>query len=530
MPSPNFSSVPATTLRAWLNDGAEIALLDVREAGQFGEGHPFFAIPAAYSQLENEVPRLVPRRDTRVVLLDAGDGVAERAAERLAALNYTQLHVLEGGAPAWAAAGYVLFQGVNLPSKTFGELVEHAFDTPRLSAQELQRRQQAGEPLVLLDGRTLGEHRKMTIPGATPVPNGELALRWHALAPDPRTPIVVHCAGRTRSIIGAQILRSLGIPNPVIALENGTQGWALAGLQLEHGSTRRDPTPGNARPQDQAAAAALAAELGVPQLNAAQAQAWIDERTRTTYVLDVRSAEEFAAGTLSGARHAPGGQLLQATDQSIAVRHSRVLLLDDEAVRAPVVASWLWRLGYETATVQGGIHAPLRLPAEPVAASGAAPLAVQDLAAWVERHAPLLVDIQPSLSYRQRHAAGALWSLRSRLAAQVQAAARADQAVLLLAPDAATAALALAELPDRSAGTLQWALAADWQAAGLPLETTPHSPADSEAIDYLFFVHDRHDGNLDAARRYLAWETGLIAQCAPDELAAFRLPAAVAHA
>lgn len=527
MPSHFFSSVSAATLRAWLSDGAEIALLDVREAGQFGEGHPFFAIPAAYSQLENEVPRLVPRRDTRIVLLDAGDGVAERAAHRLAALRYTHLQVLEGGAPAWAAAGYVLFQGVNLPSKTFGELVEHAFDTPRLSALELQRRQQAGEPLVLLDGRTLGEHRKMTIPGATPLPNGELALRWHALAPDPRTPIVVHCAGRTRSIIGAQILRSLGVPNPVIALENGTQGWALAGLQLEHGSPRRAPTSGDARPQDQQAAAALAEELGVPKLSAAQAQAWIDDSTRTTYVLDVRSAEEFAAGTLAGARHAPGGQLLQATDQSIGVRHSRVLLLDDEAIRAPVVASWLWRLGYETATVEGGIRAPLRLPAKADAAPATAPLAAQDLAAWVAQHAPLRVDIQPSLAYRQKHAAGALWSTRPRLAGQVQAAASAGQPVLLLAADAASAAPALTELPGR---TLQWALAADWEAAGLPLETTPDSPADSEAIDYLFFVHDRHDGNLDAARRYLSWETGLIAQCAPDELAAFRLPATAAHA
>jgi len=526
MPSPTFSTVPASTLRAWLNDGAEIALLDVREAGQFGEGHPFFAIPAAYSQLENDVPRLVPRRGTRVVLLDAGDGVAERAAQRLAALGYTQLHVLAGGAPAWAAAGYVLFQGVNLPSKTFGELVEHAFDTPHLSAQELQRRQQAGEPLVLLDGRTLAEHRKMTIPGATPVPNGELALHWQALTPDPHTPIVVHCAGRTRSIIGAQILRSLGVPNPVIALENGTQGWALAGQQLEHGSPRPAPAPRAARAQDQAAAAALAAEAGVPQLDAAQAQAWIDDTTRTIYVLDVRSAEEFAAGTLAGARHAPGGQLLQATDQSIGVRHSRVLLLDDEAVRAPVVASWLWRLGYETATVAGGIRAPLHLPAQPEATPARPPLAKQDLAAWVDRHAPLLIDIQPSLAYRQRHAAGALWSVRPRLAAQVQAAARADQPVLLLAADASTAALALAELPGR---TLQWALAADWHAAGLPVESTPDSPADSEAIDYLFFVHDRHDGNLDAARRYLDWETGLIAQCQPDELAGFRLPAAKAR-
>lgn len=523
------SPVSATTVRTWLNDGAEIALLDVREAGQFGEGHPFFAIPAAYSRLELEVPLLVPRHDTRTVLLDAGDGVADRAAARLIHMGYTHVHVLQGGASAWGAAGYVLFKGVNLPSKTFGELVEHAFNTSHLSAQELQRRQQAGEPLMLLDGRTFVEHRKMTIPGAISLPNGELALRWHALAPDPQTPIVIHCAGRTRSIIGAQILRSLDIPNPVVALENGTQGWALAGLALDHGSTRQDTSPHSVRPQDQAAAARLAAETGVPRLTTAQAQDWIDDSTRTTYVLDVRSAEEFAAGTLAGARHAPGGQLLQATDQTIGVRHSRVLLLDDEEVRAPVVAAWLWRLGYETATVEGGIHAPLKLRSNHIKA----PLLLDrpsvsrhDLAAWVAQHQPLLVDVQPSQAYRKQHPASAIWSVRPRIAADVQANIRSGQPVLVLAPDATTAALARQEL---NIVETHWALAADWLAAGLPVETTPDLPDDASAIDYLFFVHDRHDGNLDAARRYLEWETGLIAQCQPDELSAFRLPARAAN-
>lgn len=517
--------VSAATVRTWLNDGTEIALLDVREAGQFGEGHPFFAIPAAYSRLELDVPLLVPRHDTRTVLLDAGDGVADRAAARLASLGYTQVHVLQGGTPAWEAAGYVLFKGVNVPSKTFGELVEHAFGTPHISAQELKRRQQVGPPLVLLDGRTFAEHRKMTIPGAVSVPNGDLALRWHALAPDPQTPIVIHCAGRTRSIIGAQILRSLGVPNPVVALENGTQGWALAGLALDYGSTRQDATAPRARPQDQATAARLAAASGVPQLSAAQAQAWIDDASRTTYVLDVRSAEEFFAGTLTGARHAPGGQLLQATDQTIGVRHSRVLLLDDEGVRAPVIAAWLWRLGYETATVDGGIRAPLHLPStwsRTALAPKAPSIASKDLPAWVALHKPVLVDVQPSQTYRQQHAAGAIWSVRPRIAADVQAAALDGQQVLVLAPDAATAALVRQEL---HADSVHWSLTADWAAAGLPMAASPGTPDNAAAIDYLFFVHDRHDGNLDAARRYLQWETGLIAQSQPDELAAFRLPA-----
>ncbi len=52
----------------------------------------------------------------------------------------------------------------------------------------------------------------------------------------------------------------------------------------------------------------------------------------------------------------------------------------------------------------------------------------------------------------------------------------------------------------------------------------------AKRIDYLFFVHDRHDGNLDAARAYLEWETGLIAQCEPDELAVFRVGEAVLRA
>ncbi|GAB7548274.1 rhodanese-like domain-containing protein [Cupriavidus sp. 8B] len=234
-------SIDAVTLRGWLNDGQPLALFDVREHGQYGEGHPFFAVPLPYSRLELDVARLAPRLAERIVLFDDGDGVAERAAQRLADLGYGNLTLLAEGAAAWAAAGYTLFRGVNVPSKTFGELVEHQQHTPRLSAAELVARRDSGEPLVLVDGRTFEEHQKMTIPGAHSLPNGELALRLAALVPDAQTTVVVHCAGRTRSIIGAQTLHNLGLPNPVLALENGTQGWYLAGHALEHGSQRRYP-------------------------------------------------------------------------------------------------------------------------------------------------------------------------------------------------------------------------------------------------------------------------------------------------
>src|SRR5689334_7264635 len=94
--------ISAATLQSWLQDGAELALLDVREAGQYGEGHLFFATPLPYSRLEIDIERLVPRRGTRVVLVAdaASPDVAERAARRALALGYDQLHVLEGGVEA----------------------------------------------------------------------------------------------------------------------------------------------------------------------------------------------------------------------------------------------------------------------------------------------------------------------------------------------------------------------------------------------------------------------------------------------
>src|SRR5262245_8936242 len=322
-----MKTVAAAQLKAMLQDGREIALLDVREAGQFGESHLLFATPLPYSRLELDAGALVPRKSTRVVLCDDGSsGVAALAARRLEALGYADVAVLEGGTTGWATAGYGLFKGVNVPSKLFAELVEHEYGTPRITAHELKRMKDAGEDFLLLDGRPLNEHHKMTIPGSTCVPNAELPLRAPALAKNPKTKIIVNCAGRTRSIMGAQTLINFGAPNPVYALENGTQGWALADLQLERGATRRYPeqVDGASLPGLREHARALAQRHSVSAVGAAEVERWLSDATRTTVLLDVRTPEEFKAGSLPGAAHAPGGQLVQATDQWVAVRNARI--------------------------------------------------------------------------------------------------------------------------------------------------------------------------------------------------------------
>ena len=116
--------IKAEMLKSWISDDDELALLDVREAGQFGEDHMLHAISCPYSIIETRVLYLVPRKSTRLVLIDDADGTGEKAIHRLTSIGYENISILEGGNAAWSAAGFEVFQGVNVPSKAFGELVD----------------------------------------------------------------------------------------------------------------------------------------------------------------------------------------------------------------------------------------------------------------------------------------------------------------------------------------------------------------------------------------------------------------------
>jgi len=128
------------------------------------------------------------------------------------------------------------------------------------------------------------------------------------------------------------------------------------------------------------------------------------------------------------------------------------------------------------------------------------------------------------MRYRAQHIAGAQWSIRPRFA---DLALDPAQPVVLLADELAVAAWAAADLRALGVRDVKVNLGspAGWSAAGLVLQATPDEPADRDCIDYLFFVHDRHDGNKAAARQYLAWETNLVKQIDERERAAYRFPA-----
>ena len=374
-------------------------------------GHPFYACSAPLSRLELLIGDLVPRRTAPLVLLDGGgEGLSQLASTRLDALGYSDVSILVGGCAGWQAAGGELFSGVNVPSKAFGEFVEHHYDTPRISAQELKRLLEAGEKMVIVDSRPFEEYQRMSIPGGIDVPGAELAWRVPGLAPDAATLIVVNCAGRTRSIIGCQSLRNAGVPNRVVALKDGTMGWELAGFACERGAQRLAPSPTDeAKARAGTAADKVAKRFGVKFTDADTVREWQRDASRTLYLLDVRTRQEFEQAHIAGSRHAPGGQLVQASDEYVGVRNARVVLIDPERVRAVMTASWLNQMGWNDVYVLSSFDA---LPI----ASGPRGAKI-DLPKWqmVQEPEGTVLDFSTSLRFHHRHIPGAWWVVRSRL-------------------------------------------------------------------------------------------------------------------
>jgi rhodanese-related sulfurtransferase len=533
--------IDAATLRNWLGDGQEIALVDVRDGGPFARSHLLVASNLPLARLEVLAPALLPRRTVRVVLMDAGEGFAERAAAVLAAHGYSGLHLLSGGVQAWADEGYELFSGTHVPSKAFGEMVEHGFDTPRIEPHTLHQWQQEGRDLVLVDARPLEEYRMVSLPGAADCPGAELALRVPALVRSPQTVVVVNCAGRTRSIIGCQSLLNAGITNQVFALKNGTMGWQLAGFQPLHGRDNLAPEPdAEGLAAARACAQDVAQRYDVRFIDRAQLRAFQAEPQRTTYLLDVRLADAFAAGHLAGSVHAPGGQLVQATDTYAAVRHARIVLVDRDGVQAVMTAHWLLQMGWDDVHVlRGGLDADLEtgpacLPMLGEQQLNAPLLTVAQLQERIAAANAVVVDVGESYWYRSARIPGAHYAMRSQLE---RALSRFDRSAPLVFTCADGRVSRCAAQDARTLGYTRAAVLgggrAAWRAAGAPTEVCPadDDPLLLTATDDMWYPPwARNSGVTEAMQQYLTWEVNLLEQLAHEPYLQFRVGRPPAHA
>ena len=518
-----MKQIDPKTLRGWLLDGQELALIDAREDGEFGAGHLFWAVPFGMAHRETRACTLLPRKTVRICVTDDGRGLSAALATWLETNGYVDVSVLSGGTKAWAAAGYVNFSGMNVPSKAFGEWVEHHYGTESVDPPELKQWIDSGRNMIVLDSRTQEEFTRMSIPSGIPMPGAELAYRIGDLAPDPETLVVVNCAGRTRGIMGAESLRRAGIPNKVVALRNGTMGWELAGLTCEHGRPERF-VPGTPKTAALALtrAKAFAHESGVRTATVEDLAAWEADGTRTLYVLDVRDPSEYRAGHRPGSLSAPGGQLVQATDTWVCVRGSRVAVIDDTGVRARMAAAWLCQMGHKDVfVVEGALGFETG-----TGQADLAPAAPTILASALAAGTPI-IDLARGIDFRSGHIDGAIWGVRGRLASELAALPAAGR-IVLTSPDGSLARFAHAEV---QAATKAEVLVLDggtaaWRAAGKPVVANRLDPPDDACIDFYLRAYDRNSGVEEAMNAYLTWEIDLVNEIQRDGTIAFGISAA----
>lgn len=495
----------------------EIALIDLREEAPFALSHPLFAAQLSAGRIETEILDRVPRKDTRIVLYDDGEGLTEGAAAKLEALGYGEINLLEGGLRGWEASGYELFQDVNSYSKAFGELVEHRRGTPSLPAQEVRRLIEENADIRILDARRFDEYETMSIPTGTSVPGAELVLRAPSAAPDEGTTIIVNCAGRTRSIIGTQSLINAGLPNRIFALRNGTIGWTLAGQSLDTAQTRSIPLPSIADIETaRARAREVSYRAGVKHVDRAGLAALASVTTRTLYRFDVRDPAEFRAGHLPGFRSAPGGQLVQETDMFAPVRGARIVLADHLGPRADMTASWLAQMGWEVYVLDEDLSGALEtgegmfaLPAIPNVVT----IDAVSLSELIKDGPTELIDLATSKAHQACHIPGARFALRVELA---QILARLpDEAIPVLTDERGQLSrFAAAEFGDREVLVLDGGTQA-WIGAGLPTAKGMEN-ALSEPRDRYKRPYEGTSNSEAAMQAYLDWEYGLVEQLRRD--------------
>ncbi|MDB5810427.1 MAG: thiosulfate sulfurtransferase, partial [Betaproteobacteria bacterium] len=330
--------------------------------------------------------------------------------------------------------------------------VEHHYETPRMDAADIKAKVERGEKIVILDSRPLPEYKKVSIPGGIDCPGAELAYRAHDLIGPPDTLVVVNCAGRTRSIIGAQSLINAGIAHKVVALKNGTMGWHLAGFEVAKDQDLIAPAPtATGLRKARECAARVAKRFGVQYINVAKVAEFAREMDkRTLFMFDVRSPEEFADGHLHSTVSAPGGQLVQTTDSFAGVRNSRIVLIDDHGVRATMTASWLIQMGWkEVYVVKDALSSgPLLKGAAPVEALGLNKLRCETIAPAAlarELDGITVIDLDSKPRYGEGHIPGAWHAIRANLAANLQKIPE-PQTIVLTSADSIVAQFAAPEV------------------------------------------------------------------------------------
>ena len=427
-------------LKTELETGTELALVDVREKADYVTGHLWRAVNIPYSSLELSVKRFIPRYNTRIILCHSNNVLSQRAALSLSHLGYSNITRFKENTDNVDASEYPMIRGDYAIAHAFGYHITSHHQTPVITANQLSRKLNAGEDILVVDTRSPKDYKKASLPNSINVPVERVIQKIPELVTNETTQIIVHCAGITRAALGAQTLINSCIPNPIKFLRDGTKGWFINGGELVRGRKFYNPEPSHASMSIAIKTAKeLAQKFSLHYCSPENLQNWMEKNSNhTCYCIDVRSQEEYEHNHFPGAINIPGGELAGMTSDHLATCNANLCLIDDgSSARAEITASWMKQLGWNDVVIlkQWCDLAGLESGAEirTISKSNISEsqlINASRLKQLLDNCDAAVIDVSHSSDYRLGHITGAYWTLRSALPESISGLAEYSNLVI----------------------------------------------------------------------------------------------------
>ena len=318
--------------------GEPFTLIDSRERRDYVAGHWFGSVNIPLSLFSNRIGYLFKSTDILINILDWEDSASAEAIYQLRLIGFCNITIHKTKHPPVMGRGFV--KGEYVWSKAFGEVVAHQIDLPEVTPQQYLADYQDA---MLLDVRPTAEYQDFTIPTSQNLPNSLLLANTQALKETNRVSLL-HCAGRTRSIIGAFTLLASGYDGQFAVFRGGTQAWQLDGYEREHNANRLFVNDNEA--SDVVASFLHRWQIISKRVPSNELAAYTSAHN-TELMFDV--SDDAATGQVGayGIIKISGTNLVQQTDRSIALFHVPITLFDHgSGSRAAFAAFWLHTMGF----------------------------------------------------------------------------------------------------------------------------------------------------------------------------------------
>ena len=321
------------------NNKKNISFLDIRERKQYVHGFAFGSVNCPLSKFKYLIKELVPDLNTNLILIGVKNNNQTNQIQKiLTKFRYCRSYIIKGDYKNWKKHKFPLWAGEYTFSKAFGEWIEITSNIKNLYAKELNKIHKKNHNYLQIDARPKKEFEKFSLPQSVQCSGGELPCFINNKE-NLKKNYIVHCAGRTRSIIAYQTLKDFDFENKKYVLNGGTQNWVLNGYDRKFKNKSKIKSTKINYKDDLKLANSVAKKFNIPSTQ-------IVSKQTNCYNFQINS-EIKNFKKIPGWKQVNATTLIQSTDKFISSTNTKVLIFSHIPSSAVFTVIWLRRMGYQ---------------------------------------------------------------------------------------------------------------------------------------------------------------------------------------